>query len=56
MNALVVEFGQVAQRYTSVQLLCIAEGKLQRYAPMFNALADIVGKFHTEIVAASKAE
>ncbi|MEK6418003.1 MAG: hypothetical protein V4801_00195 [Burkholderia gladioli] len=56
VNALVVEFGQVAQRYTSVQLLCIAEGKLQRYAPMFNALADIVGKFHTEIVAASKAE
>ncbi|MBB2984296.1 hypothetical protein FHX57_006432 [Paraburkholderia tropica] len=55
MNALVIEFGQVAQRYTSVQLLCTAEGKLQRYAPMFNALADVVGKFHTEIVAAAKA-
>ncbi|MFP3708503.1 hypothetical protein SB783_31275 [Paraburkholderia sp. SIMBA_009] len=55
VNALVIEFGQVAQRYTSVQLLCTAEGKLQRYAPMFNALADVVGKFHSEIVAAAKA-
>ncbi|HKR42214.1 MAG TPA: hypothetical protein VJU59_21495 [Paraburkholderia sp.] len=55
VNALVIEFGEFAQRYHSAQLFCTAEGSPQRYKAIFNALADVVGKFHSEIVAASKA-
>ncbi|MCX5544660.1 hypothetical protein M3A49_35235 [Paraburkholderia sp. CNPSo 3076] len=55
VNALVIEFGEFAQRYHSAQLFCTAEGNPQRYKAIFNALADVVGKFHSEIVAASKA-
>lgn len=55
INALVIDFGEFAQRYHSVQLLCTAEGRPERYKPIFDALADVVGKFHKEIEAASKA-
>ncbi|QGZ66980.1 hypothetical protein [Paraburkholderia acidisoli] len=55
VKGLVIDFGEFAKRYTSTQLLCIAEGQPQRYTPIFEALADVVGKFHQEILAASKA-
>ncbi|WP_028218369.1 hypothetical protein [Paraburkholderia oxyphila] len=54
MNALWVDFGEFAQRYHSAQLLCTAEGNPERYQAIFDALADVVGKFHMGIVAASK--
>jgi predicted nucleic acid-binding Zn-ribbon protein len=55
MNELIRHFGEFVQRYHSAQLLCTAEGNPRRFAPLFEALADLVGKFHTEIVAARKA-
>jgi myosin heavy subunit len=55
MNALVVDFGEFVQKYHSAQLICTAAGKPEQYRPVFNALADVVGKFHTEIELARKA-
>lgn len=55
LNELIRHFGEFVQRYHSAQLLCTAEGNPRRFAPLFEALADLVGKFHTEIVAARKA-
>ncbi|WP_042303614.1 hypothetical protein [Paraburkholderia kururiensis] len=55
LNELIRHFGEFVQRYHSAQLLCTAEGSPRRFAPLFEALADLVGKFHTEIVAARKA-
>ena len=56
INALMADFGVFAQRYHSAQLLCVAEGNPERYKPIFDALADVVGQFRLEIVAASKAD
>jgi len=55
MNDLVRHFGEFVQRYHSAQLLCTAEGSPRRFAPLFEALGDLVGKFHTELVAAREA-
>jgi chromosome segregation ATPase len=52
MNELVRLFGEFVQQYHSAQLLCTADGNPGRFAPVFEALADLVGKFHTEITAA----
>jgi predicted nuclease with TOPRIM domain len=53
MNALVKEFSGFAQRYHTAQLLCTADGNPVRFKPVFQALGDLVGKFHQEITAAS---
>ncbi|MCG5077291.1 hypothetical protein [Paraburkholderia tagetis] len=55
MSALVKEFSAFAQRYNSAQLLCTADGNPARFRPLFQALGDLVGKFHIEITAALKA-
>ncbi|MEM5316059.1 hypothetical protein [Paraburkholderia sp. JHI869] len=55
MNALVKDFSTFAQRYSSAQLLCTADGNPARFKPLFQALGDLVGKFHIEITAAMKA-
>lgn len=55
LNELIRHFGEFVQRYHSAQLLCTADGNPRRFAPLFEALADLVGKFHTEIKAARKA-
>ncbi|MCP3712267.1 hypothetical protein M3I54_35900 [Paraburkholderia sp. CNPSo 3274] len=55
MTALVKDFSTFAQRYSSAQLLCTADGNPARFKPLFQALGDLVGKFHIEITAAVKA-
>ncbi|MFX1700181.1 hypothetical protein [Paraburkholderia sp. A1RO-1] len=55
MNDLVRRFGEFVQAYHSVQVMCTADGNAGRFAPVFEALDDLVGKFHTEIMAARKA-
>jgi hypothetical protein len=55
MNGLLVGFGEFVQKYHSAQLLCTAGSALDQYRPLFDALADIVGKFHAEIQVARKA-
>ncbi|WP_321936223.1 hypothetical protein [Paraburkholderia sp. J8-2] len=55
MSALVKDFSTFAQRYNSAQLLCTADGNPARFKPLFQALGDLVGKFHIEINAALKA-
>lgn len=55
MGALVAHFGEFVQKYHSAQLLCIASATPGHYKPVFDALADVVGKFHAEIEAARKA-
>ncbi|OBR54039.1 hypothetical protein [Paraburkholderia tropica] len=54
MSALVTDFSSLAQRYHSAQLLCTAEGNPKRFQAIFQALADLIGKFHLEISAAAK--
>ena len=54
MNALVKDFSAFAQRYNSAQLLCTADGNPTRFKAIFQALGDVVGKFHVEINAALK--
>ncbi|WP_321788169.1 hypothetical protein [Paraburkholderia sp. J94] len=54
MSALVTDFSSLAQRYHSAQLLCTAEGSPKRFLAIFQALADLIGKFHLEISAAAK--
>jgi predicted nucleic acid-binding Zn-ribbon protein len=54
MNALVKDFSAFAQRYNSAQLLCTADGNPARFRAVFQALGDLVGKFHVEINAALK--
>jgi len=55
INALITQFGEFAQSYHSAQLLVTAGGSTQRYAPLFQALADLIGKFHGELTAALRA-
>ncbi|WP_028214403.1 hypothetical protein [Paraburkholderia mimosarum] len=55
MNELVRRFGEFVQRYHSAQLMCTADGNAGRFEPVFEALGDLVGKFHNEIMAARKA-
>ncbi|MEX3941253.1 hypothetical protein AB4Y44_17195 [Paraburkholderia sp. BR10937] len=54
MNALWIDFGEFAQRYHSALRLSAGEGNPERYEAIFGALADVVGKLHMEIVAASQ--
>lgn len=55
MNGLLAGFGEFVQKYHNAQLLCTAGSALEQYRPLFDALADIVGKFHAEIQVARKA-
>jgi hypothetical protein len=55
MSGLVQRFGTFVQEYHSAQLLVTAGGTPVRFANMFGALADLVGKFHVELVAATRA-
>jgi hypothetical protein len=54
MSGLVQRFGTFVQEYHSAQLLVTAGGTPPRFANMFNALADLVGKFHVELLAATR--
>jgi chromosome segregation ATPase len=54
MSALVKDFSAFAQRYNTVQLLCTADGNPERFRAIFQALDDLVAKFHVEINAALK--
>jgi DNA repair exonuclease SbcCD ATPase subunit len=54
MSGLVQRFGTFVQEYHSAQLLITAGGSPTRYANLFGALADLVGKFHTELLAATR--
>lgn len=55
MSGLVQRFGTFVQEYHSAQLLVTAGGTPVRFANMFGALADLVGKFHVELLAATRA-
>lgn len=55
LNQLIEDFGSFTQKYSIVQLLVTADGKPHRFRPVFQSLADLVGKFHTELVAATAA-
>ncbi|CAG9255200.1 conserved hypothetical protein [Paraburkholderia unamae] len=55
VDGLVADFSTFVQRYHSAQLIFTAGGNAAQYRPLFEALADLVGKFHSEIVAATKA-
>ncbi|MFL9886758.1 hypothetical protein PQR66_27205 [Paraburkholderia agricolaris] len=55
MNELIDSFGSFTQEFHTTQLLVTAEGHPSRYLPLFLGLADLVGKFHTELVAATRA-
>lgn len=52
---MIQQFGEFQNRYHSAQLLVSAEGKPARYAPLFSALTDLLGKMHGEVLAATKA-
>lgn len=55
VNTLIDSFGEFTQRFSTAQLLVTAEGKPMRYLPLFQGLADLVGKFHSELVAVTRA-
>ncbi|SDR54399.1 hypothetical protein SAMN05443245_7418 [Paraburkholderia fungorum] len=55
MSSLVQRFGTFVQEYHSAQLLATAGGSPARFATLFGALADLVGKFHVELLAATRA-
>ncbi|WGS55100.1 hypothetical protein LFL96_34685 (plasmid) [Paraburkholderia sp. D15] len=55
VNALIDKFGAFTQQFTTAQLLVTAEGSPTRYLPLFQGLADLVGKFHSELVAVTRA-
>ncbi len=44
-----------SQDYHSAQLLATAHGLPTRFTPLFQALADLVGKFHGELQTAIRA-
>jgi hypothetical protein len=50
----VQQFGAFVQEYHSAQLLITADGDHQRYTGLLGGLTDLVGKFHRELVAATK--
>lgn len=54
MNGLLKDFSNISERYHTAQLLCTAEGNPKRFQGIFQALADLVGKFHGELVAAAQ--
>ena len=55
INEMIDSFGAFTQEFHTAQLLVTAEGRPTRYLPLFQGLADLVGKFHTELVAVSRA-
>lgn len=55
MSGLVQRFGTFVQEYHSAQLMVTAGGSPARFVNLFSALADLVGKFHTELLAATRA-
>lgn len=55
MSGLVQRFGNFVQEYHSAQLLVTAGGSPARFMNLFSALADLVGKFHAELLAATRA-
>ncbi|WP_175784963.1 hypothetical protein [Burkholderia ambifaria] len=55
IRALIEKFGAFAQDYHSAQLLATADGRPARFQPLFVALGDLIGKFHGEVMAATRA-
>ncbi|WP_176060321.1 hypothetical protein [Paraburkholderia sp. BCC1876] len=55
VNALIDSFGGFTQQFSTTQLLVTAAGDPTRYRALFEGLADLVGKFHSELVAATRA-
>lgn len=55
VDQMVITFGEFAQKYHSAQLMCTADGSAERFNGIFDALGDLVGKFHQEIQAARRA-
>ncbi|CAG4914184.1 hypothetical protein [Paraburkholderia gardini] len=53
VSGLVQMFGTFVQEYHSAQLLATADGLPARFVSLFRALADLVGKFHVELLAAT---
>jgi uncharacterized coiled-coil DUF342 family protein len=55
IRGLLQKFGDFMQDYHSAQLLVTADGAHKTFNGLFTALADLVGKFHGELVAAARA-
>ncbi|SIT34883.1 conserved hypothetical protein [Paraburkholderia ribeironis] len=55
VSGLVEKFGSFIQDYHSAQLLVTADGSVNRYKGLLGGLADLIGKFHGELVAAVRA-
>jgi DNA repair exonuclease SbcCD ATPase subunit len=55
VSGLVEKFGSFIQDYHSAQLLVTADGSINRYKGLLGGLADLIGKFHGELVAAVRA-
>ncbi|MBU6486218.1 MAG: hypothetical protein KGQ57_00145 [Burkholderiales bacterium] len=55
VSTLIDRFGQYAQEYHTAQLLVTADGSPQRFTKLFQALADLIGKHHSEVLAAAHA-
>ncbi|WP_175949467.1 hypothetical protein [Burkholderia vietnamiensis] len=55
VRSLIEKFGAFVQDYHSAQLLVTADGNPARFRNLFQALADLIGKFHDEVDAAAQA-
>lgn len=55
VRSLIEKFGVFVQDYHSAQLLVTADGNPARFRNLFQALADLIGKFHDEVDAAAQA-
>jgi len=55
VSVLIEKFGSFIQDYHSTQLVVTADGSVKRYKGLLGGLADLVGKFHGELVAAVRA-
>ncbi|TDN59084.1 hypothetical protein [Paraburkholderia sp. BL10I2N1] len=54
-SGLIQLFGSFVQEYHSTQLMVTADGFPARFVSLFQALADLVGKFHGELLAVTRA-
>jgi hypothetical protein len=53
VSGLIESFASFTQQYHTAQLMVTADGHPERFRAIFQALVDIVGKFHTELSAAA---
>ena len=53
VNGLIEHFAAFTQQYHTAQLMVTADGHPEQFKAIFQALADIVGKFHAELTAAA---